>query len=107
MNKQGIPLEDFWEKDDGVRMDGLIRMERFIKSQGTNSAQIWSAWQDIKQLLKAAKPTNIDSSKLPSWSETAQAVGFNIWPVSDNDKLILKSGGTVYDYIVQQLRTSA
>ena len=50
----GIPLEEFWEKDDGVRMDGLIRIERFIISQGTKSAQIWGAWYDIKQLVKAA-----------------------------------------------------
>ena len=50
----GIPLEQFWEKDDGVRMDGLIRIERFIISQGTKSAQVWGAWYDIKQLVKAA-----------------------------------------------------
>jgi len=50
----GIPLSEFWEKDDGVRMDSLIRIERFIISQGTKSAQIWGAWYDIKQLVKAA-----------------------------------------------------
>jgi hypothetical protein len=54
----GIPLEQFWEKDDGVRMDGLIRIERFIISQGTKSAQIWGAWYDIKQLVKAALKYN-------------------------------------------------
>ena len=50
----GIPLNEFWEVDDGERMDGLIRIERFIKSQGVNSAQIWGAWYNIKQLVKAA-----------------------------------------------------
>lgn len=55
--KDGIPLDQFWEKDDGVRMDDLIRIERFIISQGTNSAQIWGAWYSIKQQVKAALKT--------------------------------------------------
>jgi hypothetical protein len=50
----GIPIEEFWEKDNGVSMDGLIRIERFIKSQGTKSAQIWGAWYDLKRFVKAA-----------------------------------------------------
>ena len=54
MKTEGIPLEEFWEKDDGVGMGGLIRIERFIKSCGTKSAGIWGVWWDVKQLLKAA-----------------------------------------------------
>jgi hypothetical protein len=50
---QGIPLNEFWEKDDGESMDEVIRIERFIRSRGTDSAQIWGAWYDIKQKLKA------------------------------------------------------
>lgn len=53
---QGVKIEEFWEKDDGTRMDGLIRVERFIKSQGTNSAQIWWAWYEIKKILKKSNP---------------------------------------------------
>lgn len=50
---RGIPLNEFWEKDDGESMEGMIRIERFIRSRGTDSAQIWGAWYGIKQKLKA------------------------------------------------------
>ena len=51
---RSIPLDEFWEQDDEKRMDGLMRIERFIRSQGTKSAQIWGAWYDIKQVVKAS-----------------------------------------------------
>jgi hypothetical protein len=46
--------EELWEIDDGESMDDLIRVERFIKSQGVNAAQIWLAWYHIKQKNKLA-----------------------------------------------------
>lgn len=46
--EKGIPIEKFWEGDDGVRMDDIIRVERYIKSNGAGAAQIWGAWLRIK-----------------------------------------------------------
>lgn len=45
--------EDLWEKDDLTSMNDLIRLDRFIKSCGTKSAQVWSAWYNLKEELKA------------------------------------------------------
>lgn len=48
-----IPIDNFWEKDDGVSMGDIIRVERFLRHNGSKSAQIWGAWHRLKQILKA------------------------------------------------------
>ena len=70
--REGVPLNEFWEKDDGERMDGLIRIERFIKSQGTKSAQIWWAWYDIKKKLATAPAVPTDAQ----FAKMAEAINF-------------------------------
>jgi hypothetical protein len=66
----------------------------------------FGVWLEDKYAALEAEVASLRSvqqikPKMPSWADVAQSVGFNIWPVSDNDKLVLKSGRTVYDYIAR------
>jgi len=62
-------------------MDRLIRIERFIRSQGTNSAPIWTAWFDIKQILKRSK----DYAELSDNKDCAVTVDEQPSPKSSGD----------------------
>lgn len=67
--EKNMKPEEMWEEDDLTSMDDMIRIERFIKSQGVKAAQIWFAWYRIKQLIKSRKyepwfPKGADSGTL-------------------------------------------
>ena len=46
-----MKASDLWEKDDFESMEAMIRIERFIKSEGAKAAHLWSAWYELKVRL--------------------------------------------------------